>query len=225
MKTIKHKNITINVDDSDLGIFGEGMQDDTDWYMKTKDFFYMYKKTFDTTIGEDIEEDNNPFKDTSIELIEMFENVIDEYNDLEEPSFNIGEYIDSVLSKEEELICISDTDAMILILNGIISHVTGNTKQYEFDVSAKPFWICHDLMHAEKDVVSNTIYVNADVEEQRIIDAWEYSLLQGISEPLTKQEFEELKEAFKYRFKRDLICRDIETYFEEQLMSELEEDE
>ena len=223
MKTIKHKNITINVDDSNLGIFGEGMQDDAEWYIESEVFAYMYKQTFHNTVGEDIEEDN--WKLPNVEFSDLFSEIIEEYDDLDEPSFNIGEFIDSKLIKNDKLLSIVDTDDIIILLNGIISHVTGNTKQYEFNVQGKPFWICHDLMHAEKDVVSNTIYVNADVEEQRIIDAWDYSLLQGISEPLTKQEFEELKEAFKFRFKRDLICRDIEIYFEKQYMSELEENE
>lgn len=223
MKTIKHKNITINVDDSNLGIFGAGMQDDTEWYIKSEVFAYMYKQTFDSTVGNDIEEDD--WKLPNVEFSDLFSEIIEEYDDLDEPSFNIGEFIDSKLIKNDELLSVVHNDDMIILLNGVISHVTGNTKQYEFDVSGKPFWICHDLMHAEKDVVSNTIYVDDTTEEQRIIDGWDYSLLQGISEPLTRHEFDELKEAFKYRFKRDLICRDIEIYFEEQWMSESEEDE
>lgn len=220
---IKHKNITINVDDSNQYSSQMGYQDETTWFIKPSTFTYMYKKTWGTSIGEDIEEGIERFKD--LILTECFEDLITEYYDLEDPRFNIGVFIDSKLKNvyyNKEDLVINCADAMIILLHNIITYKGGTSKKYEFEVEGNLFWICHDLMHAEKDVMGTTIYTDDDIEEQRIIDGWEYSLLQGADEPLSLEEFEELKEAFFFRFKRPLVCRDIEIYFEEQYMDEID---
>lgn len=70
-------------------------------------------------------------------------------------------------------------DPIIFLLHNMLS-----LEVKEFEIGFKGptvFWLIHDIMHAKSDVTSTEIYVNRDIEEERLREAAKYLGDQDIS--------------------------------------------
>lgn len=83
-----------------------------------------------------------------------------------------GEDIDSMEKDELSDFTTSNADLQILIFNYILEEIEEDvTVSY---AGKNLFWFYRNMQHAEYDVASGTIYVDASTEEKRILDALQY---------------------------------------------------
>lgn len=70
-----------------------------------------------------------------------------------------------------------NSDLQILIFNWMLDQ----EKTFSIEYNGKDeFWFYHHMQHAENDVQGGTIYVDAEIEEQRIFDALKYMIDNGV---------------------------------------------
>lgn len=66
------------------------------------------------------------------------------------------------------------------------------------------FWILHDICHSRKDITGGTIYVNGEIEEERIYEGMELAKEVGILNCVDIELFHKCSEGLKERFGNQL---------------------
>lgn len=77
--------------------------------------------------------------------------------------------------------------------------------EYEFDIDTEHLsWVLHDLLHAEHDAAGCTIYVEAEVEKQRIYDSMN-QVRELYPDYMPSLDFlEDLERSYRLRFKKHI---------------------
>lgn len=100
------------------------------------------------------------------------------------------------------------------LLIAYMSWILEQDKNIEVEVEYENvFWAIHDVQHAINDESGCTIYVNAEIEYERLKDAFELFIKDG--HELTYKMVEEVAEAYNDRFNKKIS-------FEEYLYSQEE---
>jgi len=102
---------------------------------------------------------------------------------------------------EDKLYFFSSTNADLHIL--LYEYMIEESGEESIDIEywgSNPFWLVHDICHSRKDISGGTIYVDGDIEEQRIYDgmllAKEVGILHCVGYELLNNCSEGLKERF-----------------------------
>ena len=108
------------------------------------------------------------------------------------------QYGEVLLNYDKSAYYVDNPDIMIMYFEWILTE-----GEQEITVNyPNPFWLIHDIQHALYDSQGCTIYVSAEIEEQRLIEALDIMKSQGYT--IEYDLFEEVKEAFQNRFGRPL---------------------
>lgn len=184
-------------------------------YMKSKDLCDIYFNIIGETVAHDVAE----FDKLQIENAEdLMENLVGEFihdYDEDEIGISLEDYIKSELKKrEEDQLNVDNTDILIIFLNEIFKHDRGHTRKFEIQYEGHPFWICHDICHAEKDVVSINVHVDSHIEEKRINEGFKLLESYGLRHLYTTDLHRLVKEMFKERFDTEIETPEIDEFLE-----------
>lgn len=120
--------------------------------------------------------------------------------DFEEIPYNTNEEWENLVFQKFDYIG-NSPDTLIVFLNWCFNQTS---KRFNINVSySNIFWLIHDCFHAENDVSGSEVYVNNDIEEQRLIDTFEYMIKHKLELP-SFIEIKEIEEAYKNRFKKPI---------------------
>lgn len=133
---------------------------------------------------------------------------IDSYEPIFEHVFG-GFYI----NKEMKCFTCDSPDLLIAYLSWLLSEDGNFTVEVEY---ANPFWAIHDMEHAQNDESGCSVYVNEDIEYDRLKDAFDLFIKEGYE--ITYELTQEVEEAYNGRFGTNVS-------FEEYLYQEDYEDE
>ena len=95
------------------------------------------------------------------------------YQEMEELFYNeLDEDIDKALKYFKNIegdIEVRHSDAIIAVYEYCLCN---ESREFSFDVSTENIsWVIHDILHAKHDAAGCTVYVNSDVERDRIIES------------------------------------------------------
>lgn len=91
-----------------------------------------------------------------------------------------------------------NADMQIILYNYIIEEIT-ETVNIEYH-STNPYWLLHDVCHANSDVSGSSIYVDQYVEEQRIFDGIKLAAEIGMIQHVNGELLEDVRKGFKERW-------------------------
>lgn len=136
-----------------------------------------------------------------------FATLLEDVSIEDSPEQYLNEFLDN--SGDQLYLDFYNADVMIVLMANILSL----EDEFRISYEGNPFWICHDLMHAIKDCVSNYIYVDADIEESRLEDGFEL-LNDNLCAPhyVTHEMVVQMHKSFRDRFKRELDVPTITEY-------------
>lgn len=90
-------------------------------------------------------------------------------------------------------------DVLIVFINWCFKQ---EDRQFKIKVKySNIFWLIHDCLHAEEDVTGSEVYVSKDVEEDRLIETFEYLKDNNMDLP-NIIEIEEIENSFYERWKQ-----------------------
>lgn len=122
--------------------------------------------------------------------------------ELEKDYDKIAEHI----KEKGEEVEIRNSDAII----SVYEHLLDQEEKYELEVHSENIsWIIHDLLHAEHDTAGCTIHVQAEIEEQRILESLRITKDQHENLLPGFEFYEKLEEEYYNRFKKRI---DLEEY-------------
>lgn len=184
-------------------------------YMKSKDLCDIYFNIIGETVAHDVAE----FDELQIENAEdLMENLVGEFiHDYDEDVMGIPleNYIKSELKKrEEDQIKVENADILIIFLNQIFKHDRGHTRKIEIHYEGHPFWICHDICHAEKDVSGIIVNVDSHIEERRINEGFKLLASYGLRNLYTLELHKSIKDMFEERFGREIETPEIDEFLD-----------
>lgn len=124
-----------------------------------------------------------------------------------------GDFYSFIYDKDYEYIKgenydLFNPDTFICILNQLFKIDKEELETLQFDdikISiANPYWLLHDICHAEKDCTGNEVYVDAEIEEERLIDGIKLAKKLNYNISFSEIEILEIFESYKLRWKRRL---------------------
>ena len=134
---------------------------------------------------------------------------------------------DNIELLDDDYVEFSNSDAFIVFFEYLLNYLSD--EKHEIEVATnEPFWVIHDYFHAKNDVASNTVYVDADIEEQRIEQAFNYIVEHFPEENIFEDGYnylEEIDSGFKNRFGRFLNVEGLYEYVKLQTFGEELEEE
>lgn len=148
-------------------------------------------------------EENSNFKLENCDLEHNIDELLDfcEYN---------GELVNWLEYKHEPCY-ISDTDLQIVLFNYILEDIEEEVIiNYE---GSNPYWVLHDLCHAEKDVISLQIYVDGYIENDRLLDGIELAKELNMITHINVELLDIIQESFNNRWN----FQNIKFFFNEAL--------
>lgn len=83
-----------------------------------------------------------------------------------------------------------------------------------------PFWCVHDLLHATHDESGCIVYVDADIEAQRLLDTFNLIIEGDKNWDINDSFVQEIEEAYKKRFDKSI---DLLSHFRDLVPYEIEE--
>jgi hypothetical protein len=89
----------------------------------------------------------------------------------------------------------NDADILIMYLSWLLDQDGPQTVEVNY---ANPFWAIHDFEHAQYDESGCTVYVDKDIEYERLVDAFKLMKEEGFE--ITYEIVEEVTEAYNGRF-------------------------
>ena len=111
-----------------------------------------------------------------------------------------------------EVVEVTNADAIISVYEYCLSN---EENEYQFDVESENVsWIIHDILHAKHDAAGCTIYVESEVERQRIVESLEITQKEFPSLMPDFSFLENLESEFYSRFKENLDLEEFK-YLEE----------
>ena len=131
-------------------------------------------------------------------LLDYLDDEFGEWNleDIESIQYGSEHVINWLIGKREDEFITYDTDLQILLFNYLLDQY----ERHEVTYYGKVFWVYHDLKHAENDVIGSDIFVNADIEEERIFQALDELKERDEMNEFTFQMLEEITSSFKQRW-------------------------
>lgn len=103
---------------------------------------------------------------------------------------------------------ISDTDLGIYIFYWMLYECPKESFHFEY-YGESPFWLFHDLSHAENDVNGGVLYVDPQIEEKRIFDGLKLLKKYGMIEEFKSTMFEAIVNDFRNRWKHEIDTKRI----------------
>jgi len=180
---------------------------------KNLKFKFKYEHFLEDFIGESVLTLTEAQVIQFVEACSDYEFDLDsDYNDLNYIKDGIeygAEELMEFANQPEETFEAYNTDLQILLFNFFLDE---EGKEFEFKyIATNPYWLLHDLCHAEKDVASGTIYIDGWIENQRLLDgiylAKELDMLRHVNLDM----LEAIHTSFNERWKINDIKFDIET--------------
>ncbi len=99
---------------------------------------------------------------------------------------------------EEEELTIHNADLII----GIYEHCLELDGEFTFQIDTEHIsWPIHDMLHAEHDAAGCTIYVESEIERERILESHRIARKQFPNFPASWELFDNLEEEFRQRFR------------------------
>lgn len=102
---------------------------------------------------------------------------------------------------------ISDTDLGVYIFNWMLE-TPKETFNFEY-YGESPFWLFHDLSHAENDIMGSVFYVDQWIEEKRIFDGLKLLKKYDMIGEFTAKMFEAIVNDFRQRWKHEIDTKRI----------------
>lgn len=114
------------------------------------------------------------------------------------------------LDNEEEMsyFYTTDTDLAIYIFYWMLFECSNDTFELDY-YGESPFWLFHDIAHAENDVTGGVLYVNEEIEEQRIFDGLKALKKADMMEEFKPSMFESIVEDFRRRWNYEIDTKKI----------------
>lgn len=109
-------------------------------------------------------------------------------------------------------------DLLIAYLSWLFTEDGEHIVEVEYE---NPFWAIHDTFHALNDESGCTIYVDADIEYERLKEALDVFVKQGYE--ITSELIEEIQEAYNGRFGKNTVSFEEYLYVEDSYEEEEEE--
>ncbi len=111
-----------------------------------------------------------------------------------------------------EEIIVTNADAII----AVYEYCLNEDKEFIFDVETENVsWVIHDILHAVHDAAGCTIYVESEIEKERIIKSLEITKEQFPNELPDFMFLEDLERQFYERFKTHLNLDDFKEFEED----------
>jgi len=96
-----------------------------------------------------------------------------------------------------------DTDLGIYIFYWMIYECPKESFNFDY-YGESPFWLFHDFSHAENDVNGGVLYVNEEIEEQRIFDGLKLLKKADMMEEFKPSMFESIVNDFRQRWSYEI---------------------
>ncbi len=124
------------------------------------------------------------------------------FSEMDEDEDKISEFY----RNKEEIVPVMNADAIIAVYEYCLEN---EEREFQFEARGEHItWVIHDFLHAEHDAAGCTIYVESQIERDRIIESMEVAIREGFELP--EREFlDNLETEFYNRFKEVL---DLEKY-------------
>lgn len=103
---------------------------------------------------------------------------------------------------------ISDTDLGVYIFYWMLNECPKENFKFEY-YGESPFWLFHDLSHAENDIIGSVFYVDQWIEEKRIFDGLKLLKKYGMIEEFTTKMFEAIVNDFRQRWNHEIDTKRI----------------
>lgn len=109
---------------------------------------------------------------------------------------------------EAETHQIIDTDLCVYIFNWMLFECPNDLFFFDY-YGESPFWLFHDLSHAENDITAGEFYVNEYIEEQRIFDGLELLKQYDMMSEFKPNMFESIVTDFRTRWNHEIDTKRI----------------
>jgi hypothetical protein len=130
------------------------------------------------------------------------------YNEVDQDTDVIARYYAEI----DETIEVTNSDAIIAVFEYCLSE----DKQFSLDISTENIsWVIHDVLHAIHDAAGCTIYVESEIEKQRILTSLEITKKQFPNEMPNWEFLDNLEAEFYNRFKDRLCLEDFKNFEDE----------
>jgi len=115
--------------------------------------------------------------------------------------------------KDEEVI-VSHADAIIAVYNYALEK---ENEEFRFKVESENIsWVLHDILHATHDTAGCSIYVESEIERDRILTSLRQTKEQYPEQMPEYNFLENLESEFFDRFKKHLDLEEFKYYYEEE---------
>lgn len=108
----------------------------------------------------------------------------------------------------EETFRVSDTDLCVYIFNWMLFDCAKDLFFFDY-YGESPFWLFHDLSHAENDIFGGVFYVDEAVEEERIFDGLKALKTAEMMEEFKPTMFESIVKDFRNRWSYEIDTKKI----------------
>lgn len=200
---LKYKNLNFTVNINTDNLDSDPEQGSCILYIKVKDVAELYKRIVGNTIGQSWESHEHlEMGDYTDDLVYgIIDDILDDYYG-EDDETPIASYIDAKIKENDGDMALYNTDLIIVLLHHILKHSNGHHKKYELTYEGHPFWLLHDIKHAENDVSGVNIYVDTFSEESRLNEGFDWLFELNFQYLFTHEMFDKITEEFNSRFKR-----------------------
>jgi hypothetical protein len=103
---------------------------------------------------------------------------------------------------------ISDTDLCVYIFNWMLCDCAKDLFFFDY-YGESPFWLFHDISHAENDVAGGVFYVDEEIEEKRIFDGLKALKIADMMEEFKPTMFESIVNDFRNRWSYEIDTKKI----------------